>query len=69
MAQLCYAAKFDPFLGHPGVIQGNEGIQFCHLATLRTTRNPPPSHTLFCCPPLTEAEGSGSSSGQSHNLR
>ena len=35
----------------------------------RTSRNPPPSHTLFCCPPLTEAEGSGFSSGQSHNLR
>ena len=35
MAPLHCAAKFDrsPTL-HPGAIQGNEGIQFCHLATL-----------------------------------
>ena len=42
MAPLSYAAKLDPFLSldcathalHPGAIQGKEGIQFCHLATL-----------------------------------
>ena len=43
MAQLRYAAKFDPFLSLdcaptpstlPGAVQGKEGINFCHLATL-----------------------------------
>ena len=44
MAPLRYTAKFDPFLsldcGAPALalelcaIQGNEGIKFCHLATL-----------------------------------
>ena len=31
MAPLRYAAKFDPFLSS----EGNEGIKFCHLATLQ----------------------------------
>ena len=44
-------AKFDPFLSfphilHSGAIQGNEGIKFCHLATLNpiTVRELRPPH-------------------------
>ena len=32
MAPLRYAAKFDPFGGRGGAIQGKEGIKFCSVA-------------------------------------
>ena len=36
MAPLRCAAKLRPHALHPGAIQGKEGIEFCHLATLRS---------------------------------
>ena len=61
MAPLRYTAKFDPFLsldcarvqggGTGGAIQGEEGIKFCHLATLAFPHNDyGPS-----CPLMSEA--------------
>ena len=55
VAPLRFAAKLDPFPSldcdpkpstlcpqalHPGAIQGKEGIQFCHLATLQASLPP-----------------------------
>ena len=58
---LRYAAKFDPFLSldcalHPGAIQGESGIKYCHLATLTLA----PSLAdfflrLLCSPPPAAA--------------
>ena len=48
-ATLRYKIRSLPFLGlrphalHPGAVQGKEGINFCHLATLQ----PQPSSTLL----------------------
>ena len=36
--QGCQMAKLRPHALHPGAIQGKEGIQFCHLATLKVER-------------------------------